>query len=88
MEEKKKKTLKEWWNEKTLPTREWIGKHPDVCLTLIGGICSLLGGALKIYAMKTEYQDNLYTVVDGEVYKVPAKGMKTANKVTTNEKGL
>ena len=79
MEEKK--TLKEWINEKKTIVKEFCSKHPDVCLTVLGGFASLVGGCIKLYTSKTEYEDYLYTTVDDEVYKIPAKEMKTCNKI-------
>ena len=60
-------------------------KHPDVILTVLGGIASLAGGILKVYANKTEYEDSLFTTFDDDVYKVPAKRMKTVKDIRSDE---
>lgn len=77
----KKKSLKRWIEEKTAKAKDFCGKHPDVLLTLLGGVASVIGGCLKLYMSKTEYEDYIYTTVDDEVYKIPAKEMKTCNKI-------
>ena len=79
MEEKK--TLKEWLEEKKTKVKDFCSKHPDVVFTVVGGFASLLGGCIKLYTSKTEYEDYLYTTVDDNVYKLPAKEMRTAKKI-------
>ena len=83
MEEKK--TFKQWLEEKKSKAKEFCSNHPDVVWTVIGGFASLLGAGIKLYANKTEYDDYLYTTVDDEVYKLPAKEMKTAKKITKDK---
>ena len=73
--------MKEWIKEKWTKTKEFCVLHPDSVLTVIGGVLTIVGGALEIYGNKTEYKDNLFTEVDGTVYKIPSKQMKTCNKV-------
>ena len=76
-----KKGFKNWFKEKKEKVLDYCEKHPDVVLTLVGGLMSIAGGALKIYANKSEYEDYLYTISDEDhVYKVPAKKMKTASR--------
>ena len=60
-------------------------KHPDVVLTLVGGVASLAGGIIKIIAAINEYEDNVFTTIDNEVYKIPAKHMKTATYTRTEQ---
>ena len=84
MEEKK--GVKEWLLEKKTKAKEFAKEHPDVIWTLIGGAASILGGCLKIYANKSDYDDYLYTTVDDQVYKLPAKGMKTSRSFRKNKK--
>ena len=80
VEEEEKKTLKQRFVA-------WCKEHPDVLLTVGGGIASIIGGCIKLYASKSEYEDNLFTTVDDQVYKLPAKQMKTATYTTTNKEG-
>ena len=75
---KKKKSFKDWWNERK--SVQWLKAHPDVSLTLLGGVLSIVGGCIKIAANKSEYEDNIFmTATDGDVYKVPVKKMKTVD---------
>ncbi len=80
VEEEEKKTLKQRFVA-------WCKEHPDVLLTVGGGIASIIGGCIKLYASKSEYEDNLFTTVDDQVYKIPAKQIKTATYTTTNKEG-
>ena len=82
MEQKKeKKSIKIWWEERKAKAKDFCKRHPDAVLCTIGGIASLLGGILKIWSNKTEYEDNVYvTLDDGDIYKVPSKKMKTVKK--------
>ena len=82
---KEKKSLKEWLADKTTKAKEFCVKHPEGCLTVLGGFVSLIGGCIKLYASKTEYEDYLYTTVDDQVYKLPAKEMKTCNKIRSEK---
>ena len=81
----KKKSFKERLSEKFGKVKNFCSDHPDVVLTVLGGLASLAGGCLKLYANKTEYEDYLYTEVDDTVYKLPAKEMKTAKKLRKEE---
>ena len=88
MEEEKVEVIVEE-EKKTLKQRfvAWCKEHPDVLLTVGGGIASIIGGCIKLYASKSEYEDNLFTTVDDQFYKIPAKQMKTATYTTTNKEG-
>jgi len=87
MEEEKIDVVEEVTEEKKEGKfKAWCKKHPDVVLTVAGGLAGLVGGILKLWAVKSEYEDNLYTTVDEEVYKIPARKMKTAKHVTTRKK--
>ena len=83
--EENKKTLKEWFVDKKAKISQFCSDHPDVVFTVIGGFASLAGGCLKLYASKSDYDDHLYTTVEingrDEVYKLPAKHMKTSMTV-------
>lgn len=84
MEEKK--GLKAWLVDKKDRAKQFCADHPDVVLTVVGGLASIVGGCIKLYANKTEYEDYLYTTDDkGTIYKLPAKQMKTASTMPTSE---
>lgn len=86
MQEKKKFEFKKWLDEKKTKVKDFCSKHPDVVLTVVGGFASIIGGCLRLYANKSEYEDYLYTTVDDEVYKLPAKEMRTAKRFRKNKK--
>lgn len=81
----KKKGFKQKLSEKVDKVKNFCSNHPDVVLTVLGGLASLAGGCIKLYTSKTEYEDYLYTEVDDTVYKLPAKEMKTAKKLKKEE---
>ena len=62
-----------WWTR----VKNWCGEHPDIVLTLLGGACSIVGGAMKLHAMKNEYQDEVYMTDGDSVYRLPAKSMNS-----------
>lgn len=85
--EEKKEVITEEQTEEIIVTekkgfKQWCKEHPDIVLTFFGGVCTLAGGILKLVAMKSEYEDNVYTTIDDDVYKIPARKMKTAKRVS------
>ena len=79
--ESEEKTFKDWWNERKFVI--WFKEHPDVSLTLLGGVLSIAGAAVKIAADRKEYDDAIFiTASDDSVYKLPAKQMKTVKQKT------
>ena len=58
----------------------YFKNHPDIGLTLLGGVLSIIGAGIKVAGSKSEYEDNIFvTSTDGNVYKVPVKKMKTVD---------
>ena len=82
---KEKKGFKAWFVETKKKVMDFCAKHPDAILTISGGLLSLAGGALKLYANKSDYDDYLYTSVDNSVYKLPAKQMKTVKNLESSD---
>ena len=81
MEEKR--TLKGWFGDQKRKVVQFCKDHPDVILSVIGGIASVTGGCIKLYLSKTEYDDYIYTTtIDNEIYKLPAKPVKSAKMIT------
>ena len=75
------KTFKDWWSERKAVI--WLKDHPDVSLTLLGGVLSIVGAAVKIVGDRKEYDDSVFiTASDDSVYKLPAKQMKTVKQRT------
>ena len=73
------KSLTKWWNERKIV--QWFKAHPDAGLTLLGGVLSIAGAAVKIVASNKEYEDSVYfCTTDDEIYKLPAKQMKTVKQ--------
>lgn len=79
---KQKKTLKEWWNENKVV--KYVKDHPETALTVLGGALTLVGELVRLAVSKSEYQDNVFTACEdtGEIYKIPAKHMKTVRRTT------
>ena len=77
VEEKSK--FAQWWDERKAV--RWLRDHPDVSLTLLGGVLSIAGAVVKIVADRKEYDDSVFvTANDDEIYKIPVKRMKTIKK--------
>ena len=68
--------------EKKTGFKQWCKDHPDLVVTFFSGLLGFAGGIIKLIAVKSEYDDNLYTTIDEDVYKIPSKKMKTAKKLT------
>ena len=80
--EENKKTLKERWNE--WKPVVYFKEHPDVGLTLLGGALTFIGGCMRLYVHKHEYEDELFIgSTEGDVYSIPAKKHTTGDHVTT-----
>lgn len=78
-----KRTFKDWWNDRK--SVKWLKDHPDVSLTLLGGVLSIIGAAVKIVGDRKEYDDSVFiTASDDSVYKLPAKQMKTVKQQKTD----
>jgi len=81
----KKKGFGDRVRERWIKTKEFCIAHPEGVLTVLSGVLTLTSGILYVYGNKTEYRGNLFTEVDGKIYKVPAKEMKTVDKGFTAE---
>lgn len=87
MEEKNVEVINE--EKQEVSTKDKIFKfcsdHADGLLGLLGGLAALASGILGVYVSKTEYNDNVFTTIEDDVYKIPCKRMKTAHN-TRKEK--
>lgn len=81
----KKKGFKERVAERYLKFKEFCIAHPDGVLTVLSGVITLTSGVLYVCGNKNEYKNSVFTEIDGKIYKVPAKEMKTVNKGFTAE---
>lgn len=74
MEETKKKN---WFQDKKDKFLEFCNKHPDVCLTALGGTFALAGAIVNYFTVQNEYKDQVYMTDGEDVYKIPAKSMNS-----------
>lgn len=74
MEEEKKVN---WFVDKKNKFVEFCKQHPEGVLTVIGGLFTLAGGAMKIYSAAHEYEDEVYMVQNDKVYRLPAKQLQS-----------
>lgn len=74
MEEEKKKG---WFADKRDRFLNFCKAHPEGTLTVLGGLFTLAGGAMKLIAASREYEDEVYMVQDEKVYRVPAKQLQS-----------
>ena len=73
MEEEKKG----WFATKKEQFVSFCRRHPEGCLTVLGGLFTLAGGAVKLYTSRTEYDDEVYMIQDDKLYRVPAKELQS-----------
>jgi len=71
MEEQKKG----WFADKKEKVVGFFRAHPEGTLTVLGGLFTLAGGAMKLYSVSKEYQDEVYMTNGEDVFKLPAKAM-------------
>lgn len=71
MEEQKKS----WFADKKDKFIEFCKRHPEGTLTVLGGLFTLAGGAMKLYAVSKDYEDEVYMTNGEDVFKLPAKAM-------------
>ena len=75
-----------WFVKKKTQFVDFCKQHPDIVLTVIGGIASLAGGAMKLAASKNEYQDEVYMTDGDDVYKLPARQVRSKKMTTMKTK--
>lgn len=75
--EENKEVKKSWFQDKKDKFVEFCRQHPEGVLSVIGGLFTLAGGAMKIYSAAHEYEDTVYCVQNDKVYKLPAKQLQS-----------
>lgn len=75
-----------WFKRKKNQFVDFCKQHPDIVLTVVGGLASLVGGAMKLVASKNEYQDEVYMTDGDDVYKLPARQVKSKKMTTVKTK--
>lgn len=74
MEEEKKQS---WFAVKKQKVAVWFAEHPELTLTVLGGLFTVIGAGINCYTVKNEYKDNVYMTDGKDVYKIPAKSMNS-----------
>lgn len=78
--------IKAWFKRTKDKVFGFCEEHPDVVLTVAGGFASLVGGCIKLYCSKTEYDDYIYSITEeNQIYKIPAKPVKTGKLITASD---
>lgn len=72
-----KEVKKGWFATKKDQFVDFCRRHPEGCLTVLGGLFTVTAGAMKLIAAKTEYEDTVYMVQNDKVYKLPAKELQS-----------
>ena len=75
--EENKEVKKNWFATKKDQFVAFCRRHPEGCLTVLGGLFTVTAGAMKLMAAKTEYEDTVYMVQNDKVYKLPAKELQS-----------
>lgn len=81
--EENKEVKKGWFATKKDQFVDFCKRHPEGCLTVLGGLFTVTAGAMKLMAAKTEYEDNVYMIQNDKVYKLPAKELQSQKIETT-----
>ena len=68
---------KNWFQERKDKFLDFCQRHPDICLTVLGGVFTLAGACINYATTQNEYKDNVYMTDGEDVYKIPAKSMNT-----------
>ena len=85
--EEKKKSFKEWWNERKFV--RFMKEHPDSIFGIVGALITLLGVVLRIQHDKNEYDSYVFTTdQNGNTMKIPAKEMKSVKGNYTTEEDI
>ena len=66
-----------WFEDKKNKFKEFCKQHPDILLTVVGGVFTLAGACINYATTKNEYKDNVYMTDGEDVYKIPAKSMNS-----------
>lgn len=72
-----KEEKKSWFADKRDKFLDFCKRHPEGVLTVIGGLFTLAGGAMKIYSAQHEYEDTVYCIQNDKVYRLPAKELQS-----------
>lgn len=78
MEEKKQS----WISVKKQKVVDYFKSRPELTLTVVGGLFTVIGACINCYTVKNEYKDQVYMTDGDDVYKIPAKAMNS-KKLTT-----
>ena len=79
MEEEKKVN---WFVEKKNKFVNFFKDRPELALTVVGGLFTVVGACINCYTVKNEYKDSVYMTDGEDVYRLPAKQMNS-KKLTT-----
>ena len=81
MEEQKEISL---FAEKRDKVIEFFKSRPELVLTVVGGLFTILGACINCYTVKNEYKDQVYMTDGEDVYRIPAKAMNSKKLTTVN----
>ena len=68
---------KNWFKDKKDKFLEFCHNHPDIMLTVVGGVFTLAGACVNYATTVNEYKDSVYMTDGDDVYKLPASKMNT-----------
>ncbi len=78
MEEQKKN----WFVDKKDRFLAFCHSHPDIMLTVVGGVFTLAGACVNYMTTQNEYKDTVYMTDGEDVYRIPAKSMNSKKLMT------
>lgn len=74
MEEEKKVN---WFVDKKNKFVGFFMARPELTLTVLGGLFSVIGAGINLYTVKNEYKDSVYMTDGDDVYRLPAKQLNS-----------
>ena len=74
MEEIKKEN---WFVVKKSQVVNYFRQRPELTLTMLGGLFTVVAAGINCYTVKNEYRDSVYMTDGDDVYKIPAKSMNS-----------
>ena len=73
-----------WFVEKRNKVIGFFKSRPELTLTVVGGLFTVLGACINYITVKNEYKDQVYMTDGEDVYRIPAKAMNSKKLKTVN----
>lgn len=75
---------KSWFVDKRDKFIGFWKARPELTLTVLGGLFTVIGAGINCYTVKNEYKETVYMTDGDDVYRLPAKKMQAKKLNTLN----